>query len=104
MDKKIQVAAIVVAVVFSVLVLTSPTDPIPLPIPNSNSESDFVADGNYAWEFWYAFKVTDNITVTPAIYYLSRPFGDLTNGAGGAANRNDTFNNFGGILKTTFMF
>ena len=42
MDKKIQVAAIVVAVVFSALVLTSPTDPIPLPIPNSNSESDFV--------------------------------------------------------------
>jgi glucose/arabinose dehydrogenase len=42
MDKKIQVAAIVVAIVFSALVLTSPTDPIPLPIPNFNSESDFV--------------------------------------------------------------
>jgi len=42
MDKKIQVAAIIVAIVFSALVLTSPTDPIPLPIPNSNSESDFV--------------------------------------------------------------
>ena len=42
MDKKIQVAAIVVAIVFSALVLTSPTDPIPLPIPNPNSESDFV--------------------------------------------------------------
>ena len=42
MDKKIQIAAIVVAVVFSVLVLTSPTDPIPLPEPNSNSKSDFV--------------------------------------------------------------
>ena len=42
MDKKIQVAAIVVAIVFSALVLTSPTDPIPLPIPNSNSENDFV--------------------------------------------------------------
>jgi glucose/arabinose dehydrogenase len=42
MDKKIQVTAIIVAIVFSALVLTSPTDPIPLPIPNSNSESDFV--------------------------------------------------------------
>ncbi|MBT8242440.1 MAG: PQQ-dependent sugar dehydrogenase [Nitrosopumilus sp.] len=42
MDKKIQIAAIVVAIVFSVLVLTSPNDPIPLPVPNSNSESDFV--------------------------------------------------------------
>ena len=42
MDKKIQIAAIVVAVVFSALVLSSPTDPIPLPEPNSNSKSDFV--------------------------------------------------------------
>ncbi|NNM35950.1 MAG: PQQ-dependent sugar dehydrogenase [Nitrosopumilus sp.] len=42
MDKKIQIAAIVVAIVFSALVLTSPNDPIPLPVPNSNSESDFV--------------------------------------------------------------
>jgi len=42
MDKKIQIAAIAVAAVFSVLVLTSPADPIPLPVPNSNSENDFV--------------------------------------------------------------
>ena len=41
---------------------------------------NFVADGNYAWEWWYQFQVTDNISVTPAIYYLSRPYGDLTNG------------------------
>ncbi len=47
---------------------------------DSVSESDFVADGNYAWEFWYQFQVTDNISVTPAIYYLSRPYGDLTDG------------------------
>jgi carbohydrate-selective porin OprB len=44
------------------------------------SQVDFVADGNYAWEWWYQFQVTDNISVTPAIYYLSRPYGDLTNG------------------------
>ncbi|QLH03518.1 glucose dehydrogenase [Nitrosopumilus cobalaminigenes] len=42
MDKKIQIAAIAFAIVFSVLVLTSPNDPIPLPEPNSNSDSDFV--------------------------------------------------------------
>ncbi|MDA7634199.1 carbohydrate porin, partial [bacterium] len=65
--------------------------------------SDFVADGNYAWEWWYQFQVTDNISVTPAIYYLSRPYGDLTNGELNG-DRNDTFNNFGGLLKTTFKF
>ena len=42
MDKKIQIGVIAIAVVFSVLVLTSPTDPIPLPVPNSNTENDFV--------------------------------------------------------------
>jgi len=74
---------------------------------NDVSGSDFVADGNYAWEFWYQFQVTDNISVTPAIYYLSRPEGDLTDGGNNAfgGNRgNDTFNNFGGLLKTTFKF
>ena len=56
------------------------------------SESDFVADGNYAWEFWYQFQVTDNISVTPAIYYLSRPLGDLTmvvNGIPGGESERD---------------
>ena len=66
--------------------------------------SDFVADGNYAWEWWYQFQVTDNISVTPAIYYLSRPYGHLTNGQVTAGSRNDTFNNFGGLVKTTFKF
>ncbi len=42
MDKKIQIIAVVVAIVFSVFVLTSPSDPIPLPEPNSNSENDSV--------------------------------------------------------------
>ena len=76
-----------------------------------DDQSDFVADGNYAWEWWYQFQVTDNISVTPAIYYLSRPYGDLTNGQsrafGGDRQNNGSdsqFNNFGGLLKTTFKF
>jgi hypothetical protein len=55
-------------------------------------------DGNYAWEWWYKFQVTDNISVTPAIYYLSAPLGQLQK-----AN-DESFNNFGGIIKTTFKF
>jgi carbohydrate-selective porin OprB len=67
-----------------------------------NNNSNFVADGNYAWELWCQFQVTDNISVTPAIYYLSRPYGDITDVG---SDRNDsTFNNFGGLLKTTFKF
>ena len=42
MDKKIQIGVVSIAIVFSVLVLTSPDDPIPLPEPTSNSENNFV--------------------------------------------------------------
>jgi hypothetical protein len=56
-------------------------------------------DGNYAWEWWYKFQVTDNISVTPALYYLSAPLGQLQKD-----NGSQTFTNFGGLVKTTFKF
>ena len=55
-------------------------------------------DGNYAWEWWYKFQVTDNISVTPALFYLSAPLGQLQKANG------ESFNNFGGLVKTTFKF
>ena len=54
-------------------------------------------DGNYVWEWWYKFQVTDNITVTPALIYLSRPFGQVTPAG-------QSFSQFGGLVKTTFRF
>ena len=69
-----------------------------------NDGSNFVADGNFAWEWWYMFQVTDNISVTPAVFYLSRPLGFNTNGFAGSGDREGTFNNFGGLVKTTFRF
>jgi hypothetical protein len=78
---------------------------------SSFSDSKYIGDGNYAWEFWYQFQVTDNISVTPAIYYLSRPFGQATDIGGFTADgvlentdRSNTFSNFGGLIKTTFKF
>ena len=62
----------------------------------SDAEDILVRDGQYAWEWWYMFQVTDNITVTPALFYLSRPLG--------AATQDVTFNQFGGLVKTTFKF
>jgi carbohydrate-selective porin OprB len=55
-------------------------------------------DGNYAWEWWYKFQVTDNISVTPALFYLSAPLGQLQKVDG------KSFDNFGGLVKTTFKF
>ena len=62
-------------------------------------------DGNYAMELFYQFQVTDNIAVTPAVFYVSRPFGELTGlnddyGGTGA----ERFNTFGYLVKTTFRF
>jgi hypothetical protein len=68
--------------------------------------STFVNDGNYAWEWWYKFQVTDNISVTPALFWLSRPLGALTNtlNLDGTVNRSNTFGVFGGLVQTTFRF
>ena len=59
-------------------------------------------DGNWAWEWWYKFQVTDNISVTPAIFYLSQPTGMVTvnQGNGGYGN----LGAFGYLVKTTFKF
>jgi hypothetical protein len=55
-------------------------------------------DGNYVWEWWYKFQVTDNISITPAIFYLSRPLGQLTGPS------DQSFSIFGGLVQTTFKF
>jgi hypothetical protein len=54
-------------------------------------------DGNYVWEWWYKFQVTDNIAVTPALFYLSRPLG-------GETPVGQSFNQLGGLIKTSFRF
>jgi hypothetical protein len=63
-------------------------------------------DGNYAWEWWYKFQVTDHISVTPAIFYLSNPQGQTGFAESQAANLSTTnpLTNFGGLIKTTFKF
>jgi hypothetical protein len=54
-------------------------------------------DGAYVWEWWYKFQVTDQISVTPALIYLSRPLGMRT-------VADQTFSQLGGLIKTTFKF
>lgn len=62
-------------------------------------------DGNMVMELWYKFQVTDNISVTPALFYLSRPFGQLTGTSaryGGVGT--DNFGTLGYLVKSTFRF
>ncbi len=66
--------------------------------------SQAIVDGNYAWEWWYKFQVTDNISVTPALFYLSAPLGQVSKNVGAIGTTGTDFNNFGGLIKTTFKF
>ena len=49
------------------------------------------------WEWWYQFQVTDHISVTPALFYRSRPLGDNT-------PADQIFQKSGGLVKTIFTF
>ena len=71
------------------------------PTYTTNYEGITATDASYAWEFWYAFPVSDQITVTPALFYLSRPLGAATVSGGTSIS---TFYNLGLMLKTTFRF
>ena len=54
-------------------------------------------DGNFIWEWWYKVQVSDQISVTPALFYLSRPLGaDTPSGK--------SFQQLGGLIKTSFRF
>ena len=52
-------------------------------------------DKNFAIEAYYDFAVTDNITITPAVFWV-----DDANGK----DQVDGANKFGGLVKTTFKF
>ena len=66
------------------------------------NDDDFVADGNYAMELWYKFQVADNISVTPSVYWLSRPNGHDT--AKDSDGDYETFGVLGAVVQTVFKF
>ena len=70
-------------------------------VVDNDDDDDFVADGGYAMELWYKFQVTDNISVTPAVYWLSRPWGDDTQNYNGDYK---SLGVFGGLVQTVFKF
>jgi hypothetical protein len=71
-------------------------------------------DGNYAWEWWYKFKVSDQISITPTIFFLSNPSSAglpatgsaQTQGSQGtnAAGQSTGNNQFGAFVAAQFKF
>ena len=64
---------------------------------DNDGDDPFIAGAGYAWEFFYKFQVTDNITVTPAVHYLSKPYAGVQRG-------DEALNALSGLVKTTFKF
>lgn len=52
-------------------------------------------DGNYIMELWYRYPYSNHISIMPGLFYLSRPYGQLTQG------KMDTF---GGVVQVNFTF
>ena len=67
----------------------------PTYVVHSDTDAFEEYGAGYAWEFFYKFQVTDNITVTPALHYLSKPY---------PAQDSDGMNAMSGLIKTTFKF
>jgi len=64
-------------------------------------------DGNYAWEWWYKFKMSDQISLTPTLFFLSNPSsaGVATNTTGTNARGQATgANQFGAFVAAQFKF
>ncbi len=54
-------------------------------------------DGNWVWEGWYNITLSDHLSITPAVFYLSRPLGAET-----PAGR--SFQQLGALIKTSLRF
>jgi len=71
----------------------------------NSTTPDVDDDSNLMFEWWYKIQVSDNISVTPAVFYLHNPYGDQTDTRWGNQEDNDSeFNNLGALVKTTFNF
>ena len=70
--------------------------------PNGNFHEP--TDSSIALEAYYKIQVTDNIAVTPSLFWLSRPLGQYTFNYGPGTQDKGTFSAMGYLVQTTFRF
>ena len=63
-------------------------------------------DSNYLVELYASFQVTDNIQVTPSVFWMSRPLGHYTANLSGDQGQSgaSSFGVFGGLIQSVFRF
>ena len=76
-----------------------------MPTVNSN-DSGWGTDGSMpiALETWYQFQVTDNISVTPGVFWVSGQNDEKTGKYGQVTMDASNGDVWGGIVKTEFKF
>ena len=65
----------------------------PLYVTSSSTGAQENAPG-YMYELFYRFRVSDNISVTPSVFWISKNYNDGNNGE----------STYGGVIQTTFKF
>ena len=58
-------------------------------------------------EWFYRFKVSDNISITPSLFYgsgISNTRSGVSGGGGASANTGSTYQGLGGVIQTTLKF
>jgi hypothetical protein len=73
---------------------------------SSDPEGNFhePKDANYALEVYYKMQITDQITVTPSVFWLSRPLGQYTLDYGPGKRDKGTLSTVGYLVQTTLRF
>jgi len=59
-------------------------------------------DSNLVWEAWYRWQLSDQVAITPALYYAWQVGGEV--GVLSPQGLGTSINNLGGLIKTSFRF
>ncbi|MFO7630110.1 MAG: iron uptake porin [Prochlorococcaceae cyanobacterium] len=61
-------------------------------------------DQNFAMELYYRMAISDRITITPALFWFSRPQGQYTLNYGPGTDNRGSLSSLGGLIQSTFRF
>ena len=71
----------------------------------TDAQTRYFNDKSYMFEVWYAFNLSDKLSIVPSVYYLSNPYGDVAYNFNSGSNGSGTpFYSMGFVLKTIFKF
>ncbi len=61
-------------------------------------------DANFAFEVYYKMQLTDQIAITPALFWLNRPLGQYTINDGPGSKDSGSLSSLGYLVQATFRF